>query len=197
MLTAVSILACTPTPDTTLELLVDSSDAAVVAETQRVLLKRFDDEYPGLVEAKAEGSVITVTFKHTSPDRELVRYLYGTPGRLRATVFAASLPDHGAVLFDNRAIDTVVLGVNDAGPVLNVRLTKSGGERMQRLTSRNIGLKAHISLDGRALFDAPVMGTLGDTFVIEQIDPDPAKARALATVVRSGALPAYVSERTP
>jgi len=71
-----ALAACTPVPDTTLKLVVDSSDAQVVEETRRILLKRFDDEYPDRVEANVEGSAISVTFKHTSPDRELVRYLY-------------------------------------------------------------------------------------------------------------------------
>jgi preprotein translocase subunit SecD len=189
-----SVVACTPAPDATVELLVDSSDAAVVAETRRILLERFG-EYHARIESKVEGSVVTVTFKHGAPDPAVVRYLYSTPGKLRTSLSGPSIPGE-AVLFTDRDLEDVRAGVDESGSaVLNIRLTPAGGKRMLRLTGRHVGAAAHTVLDGRTLFDARIQSVLSDSFRITLQDQDRERAHALAVILQAGALPACVSER--
>lgn len=174
---------------------MDSTDAQVVAETRRILLGRFG-EYHSRIESNVAGSVMTVTFKHGAPDPETVRYLYRTPGKLRTSLSGPSIPD-GAVLFTDRELARVSVGVDESGSaVLNILLTPEAGRRMQRITGRSVGAVAHTVLDGRTLFDATIQSVLSDSFRITLQEPDPQKVRALATVLQSGALPAFVSERT-
>lgn len=191
---AASVSACTRAPDTNIELVVDSSDAAVVAETLHVLMERFDEHYPGKAVAHVDGSVIMITFTHFAPDPEVVRYCYSTPGRVRADLAGPSTPNRGAILFSEREIADASVSFRNARPALNIRLTQAGGERMQRLTTRNIGGRAQLLLDNRVLYQATIATALRDSFSIEP-DMEVQPMKALAVILRSGALPAHVSER--
>ncbi|HKS55760.1 MAG TPA: hypothetical protein VJS12_10765 [Steroidobacteraceae bacterium] len=190
-LTAASALACRPTPDTFIQLVVDSSDAAVIAETERVLLKRFDDEYPGVVEAKTEGSVITVAFRHTTPDRELVHALYAMPGRLRATI-----PDLGAILFTTRDIADANIAYREKEYMLRIKLVPAAKQRIQRLTTQAVGNIAQLEVDGHVWVRATISSPMSDSMQVPLPGATEVDARALSIVLRSGAhLPAQVSQR--
>jgi hypothetical protein len=50
-------------------------------------------------------------------------------------------------------------------------------------------------LDGRTLLDARIQSVLSDSLRIALQEPNHRKAQALATVLQSGALSAFVAER--
>lgn len=186
-----AVAACSPAPDTTLKLVADTSDAQAIEETRRILLERFDDEYPQRVEASVEGSVISVTFKRTSPDRALVQYLYQTPGRLQMTI-----PERGAILFTTRDVHDARSAYRDSQSFLYLQLAPAAAERLQRLTGKSIGARAQLVVDGRVLSEARIESALPGALEVTLPGAKPEEARQLAIILRSGGhLPAFVSER--
>jgi preprotein translocase subunit SecD len=81
----------------------------------------------------------------------------------------------------------------DSQPVLRLRLTAEAGERLARLTSRNVGRVMTVTLDGETLFEATVQSALATSLEITGVEVD--ELRALSVVLRAGALPEGVATR--
>jgi preprotein translocase subunit SecD len=86
-----------------------------------------------------------------------------------------------------------VVAYRNSQPVLRLRLTTEGGERLARLTSRNVGRVMAITLDGETLFEATVQGVLATSLEITGGELD--ELRALSVILQAGALPEGVTTR--
>lgn len=185
------VASCQRPPDVTLNLRVDTADPAVVEEARRILLFRFGEFRPSFfssIESKVDGAKLSFRFKGGAPAQSVLAYLYGTSGRVRATLVQSP-----ATLFTDQDIEQVDLAYENESHVILVRLTPAAGERVLALTTRNVGKTARFTLDGRLLLEATIAAVLRDSFQITSPEQETEKAMALAVVLRSGALPAVVS----
>jgi preprotein translocase subunit SecD len=186
-----ALQACSLEPDFELTLEVDSSDPAVVEQTEGVLAARFDEFRPTLISRRSsivEGSTIRFTFKNGAPEPKILEYLYATPGHLRA----ALVTDRFGAWFTDQDVTDARVVYRDSIYALQVRLTPAAGERVLRLTTENQGQVVAMTLDGDALMEARINGAFGDRFEIANQALDAERALVLTVILRTGALPADV-----
>lgn len=186
------LTGCDRAPDLVLTLAVDSRDTAVVESARQILLSRFNEFRPSFlssITSKIDGSGITFTFYGGAPSDDTIKYLYRTRGKVRAV-----LSDSTTILFTDRDIEEARLIYSDSRFDIALRLSQEAGERVLRLTTKNIGKSARITLDNAVLLDARIQDALRDSFQLTAPHQDDEQNRALVVVLRSGALPAQVSD---
>jgi preprotein translocase subunit SecD len=188
----VMLQGCSLGPDTELNLEVDSSDPAVVAETARVLAARFE-EFPATLFSSTEyaiqGSTIRFRFRNGAPEPKTLERLYETPGRFRV---ALATNRFGNPWLTERDVLDVRLAYRNSRSALRIRLTPDAGQRMVRLTTENVGSVLTATLDSEMLLEARIQGVFGKSFEIVGLELDPDSAAALRVVLTTGALPADV-----
>jgi hypothetical protein len=178
-------------------LVVASAEPRIVAETERVLLSRFEEFLPSLfssVESTSVESTISFTFKHGAPALPILEYLYQTTGSLRASLADDSA---GSTWFTEQDIARAVLAYDGSSRVLRIRLTPEAGQRVVRLTSQNLGKAVRVTLDNEVLLEATINGVFGEPFQVTAPDTDTDTALALTVILETGALPASVSTGVP
>jgi len=181
--------ACSFGPDVELALTVDSTDPAVVEETQRVLSARFAAFRPSLL-SRAEfvvaGSTIRYRFKNGAPDAAVLEYLYRTPGHLTASLVTEPPEEPW---FTERDIRRADVAYNGTARVIRIHLTPEAGRRVLGLTIDHIGGTMEMTLDGETLMSGRIRGVFSERFEISGVDIPP----ALPAVLENGALPARVT----
>jgi len=187
---AAVLQGCSRDPDLVLTLTTADSDPSVVAETERVLLARFE-EFPetffSSVHSEVEGSRITFVFMNGAPDAGVIEYLYTNPGKLQATLATGIRRK----LFDEEDILDVQLAYVDSQYVFRLRLTPDAGARVFKLTSEHVGEVARTTLDGKVLVEATIAAAFGERLQVGV--PDIPRRAELVAIMRSGALPTSVS----
>jgi hypothetical protein len=182
---------CTTEPDAHLALTVETDDPAHVVEVERVLLARFESLRPSLlasVDSSITGSTLHFSFRWWVPDWEQLEPVYSTPGRLRASLAGEIRP-----AFTHDDIRDVVVTYSNSQPALRLRLTAEAGERLTRLTSRNVGAVMAMKLDGETLVEAQVNGVLGTSLEVAGMGID--EAKSLSVILNAGAFPEGVTTR--
>ena len=188
------LIGCSSEPDRVLTLTADSSDPTVVAETQRVLLARFERfraSWLASVNSEVQGSQITFVFRNWAPDPAILEHLYATPGLLEASI----TKEPRRKLFDTADIRDAGVYVVDSQRRLRLRLFPEAGARVMKLTSENIGATAITTLDGVVLMEGRINGAFGESLEITGLADS--GLHELAVILRSGALPTTVVAASP
>lgn len=190
VLLVATLPGCIFEPPVTLRVAVASDEPHVVAEVRRVLTARFE-EFPASMlasfESSVAGSQIQFTFKHGVPERSLLEQLCKR-GLLRAV-----LARGGVTWFTERDLVDAVSTYRDGKPGLAVELTPEAGERVRGFTRRHIGQQLKMSLDGQTLAQATITAAFDRHFQVSFGEDDGVRLPIIATVLRSGSLPAAVT----
>ncbi len=192
LLSAVFFLGCESEPTVTLELVINNSDPAVIAECQLVLETRFNGALPSIlasVESSNTASQLVFKFMNAAPDSASIDYLYKTPGRFSA--YLVNEDGTFSVWFTEQDIEYSTAGRRGDVVTIQVQLDEDAGRRVMDLSSQIVGRIVRSTLDGRLLLEAKVMAPFGRR--IDFTAPDADKADLLAIILSSGPLPAVVS----
>ena len=160
-----------------------------IKEMEQVLMKRFK-AYPASTLASISSVIndktITYTFKRGIPEKDLLRYLVETKGKLIAYIGE----NEAEPLFSNKDIHNAVASIAEANGdyVINISLTENAVTIMKAKTTKNIGKITTMKLDGEIITKARIMTALGKHFQIN-IEKPPRELARIAALLRSGALP--------
>ena len=189
-LALILLCACSICEGATYQIIVKSDDPAVVQATNKVLLARFQRVLPSAlstVESEISGSTISYTFQRGTPDESIVSYLSVTPGRFSVS-FAE--PEANDPWITDRDIMRVDAETSRNDSMIQIHLTEDAGERVQKITSRNLGKSAVVKLDYEKIMEAEIRGAFGRSFQITA--PSGKDPNVVAAILEGGRLPATV-----
>ncbi|MEM8816247.1 MAG: hypothetical protein AAFX56_04025 [Pseudomonadota bacterium] len=176
-----------------IELSVASDDPQTVQRTQAILYYRLNEATRNPFSNLATGyfpetGKLVFEYDRSAPDPDSLRFLYETTGHFRLAVAGGEGEEAEWVANDD--IETADASRSgDAGQVF-LALNPKSAERLQTLSTANIGVRLVSSIDGRAFQEATVQAPFGRYLKID-VDSE-TQARNLAIVLRSGALPTQV-----
>ncbi len=181
--------ACTSEADRTVELRVLSSDPAVIARTDEVLLSRFGMFNSAMfrpVASEIDGSRLTYTFPGETPDGTTIANLAEWTGLITLTLEGASDP-----IISSADIESIDSRYDDSGNKLfSFVLTPDAGERMLQTTSDNLGRRIILKMDDTVLTDATIRGVFARQFQLTGTDLQ--NFDRIYAAIRFGPLPAQV-----
>jgi len=177
-------------PSRTVTVSVASADADYAAESCDVLTWRLRQYAPHLnstVTCTAHGTNLDVTLGHGAPPDETIDYLSKTQGRV--SIYLYQHPDQ-AWITDADIVDAASAIDSNGNRSLNVRVSADAGQRLLKLTTLHAGQILEWSLDGSVMVRATIQGPFATNFQLTT--PDGSHNQLLATVLKSGRLPASV-----
>lgn len=174
-----------------LELAVASDDPEVIRHTQAVLYYRLSEATRNPFANLATGyfpdtGKLVFEYDRSAPDPASLEYLYTTRGDVR--FWSTDVNGEELQWIGNGDIETAE---SSKGEVF-LAFRYDALERIDEVSSANLGVTLKSELDGRRLQDVVIGYPIGRYFEVEVNDE--VAARNLAIVLRSGPLPAAVSE---
>lgn len=158
--------------------------------TVRVLAGRFRQYLPSFfsrmtIEKQADS--LTFTFEHGAPPYKAIEYLVSHQGH-----FMLAGAD-GTVWCTERDLEDVGFLSWGEGRGLHLKTNETTAKRIAKLSAASIGTRVTASLDGEVLMTADVRAPLQAGRLLVSIKNDAADLSLMATMLRSGALPAKAS----
>ncbi len=178
-----------------LELSVASDDPEVIRRTQAVLYYRLSEAtrnpFANLVTGYfPESQKLVFEYDRSAPDPESLRYLYETLGSYR--VWSVDGAGEDVEWISNGDIVSVDASRSGGTGQVFIALNLDSAERVQELSSYNVGTEIVSTLDGEPFQVFPLRAPLYSRYF--QFDvPSETEARNLAIVLSSGVLPVAVS----
>ncbi len=178
-----------------LELSVASDDPEVIRRTQAVLYYRLSkatrNPFANLVTGYfPESQKLVFEYDRSAPDPESLRFLYETLGSYR--VWSVDGSGEDVEWISNGDIVSVDASRSGGAGQVFIALNLDSAERVQELSSYNVGTEIVSTLDGEPFQAFPLQAPLYSRYF--QFDvPSETEAKNLAIVLSSGVLPVAVS----
>ncbi len=185
-----------------LELSIESEDPEVIRRTQAVLYYRLSqatrNPFANLVTGYfPDSNKLVFEYDRSAPDAASLRYLYETQGHYR--VWSVDGAGEDVEWISNRDIDSVDYSRSGGAGQVFVALNLDSADRVQELSTNNIGTTVRSTLDGTPFQRFDVGAPFGRFFQFDL--PSETEARNLAIILDSGALPvavtAWEADETP